>query len=683
MALPIQILQGTDGIRGRVKTDAALPNICPLEYYLTRQILIPAFFERYAYAYATVLMDRSHIKPRDSIVVGWDPRDTEGSFTGAAMNGLLKAGLNVLRIGVVPTPAVPLYMLYAKAAGGMVLTASHNASDQNGIKLFHGFTGLKFLPGDDVLLSQTLFAQKELDLSGLSVSGTVSDQTASARRRFIDFCSHPANSWIEDTDFSDTVLVVDASNGAIASVAEEIFSSFDFHKLVFTNMKGSINESCGVADIEGRGIITASEVLEDDAPFRTYDTLVTLFELAERMPEIASGTLQLTALVFDGDGDRCYRLDYSAAARFLIVSSGDFLGIHQARYLIHTQDITATKPIFVNTVESDLNTAITARELGFSSCLTSVGDKWILLQAITDMIRNRTGGAEPEDSAIHTCLNEITTSEKPNGFELSYWWKRFLETNPQPIELPPGAFRIGVEESGHCVTPGFLSTETQTIAFFAGNGIKTGLNSLEAMRRIFRENPVEQWNKKLLEPFPTGISKTMYIYYVDKDLLAPGTVFRNRLVEYITSLLIKTLPDCYTSEPIPFSGENTLIYYTLLQGRKTVGAIFIRNSGTEDKSAVYLRGKEDLRPYLEKVGDKVHLYLLKHMKNLAGELARLESEILGAVCQKRAIDHLAKEYQHLPFQRVVKEMERKELLLYRREKRWWLTEKGAALIGAE
>ena len=684
----ITILQGTDGIRGRVAAEPAEQDICPLEYYRTSRLLTPAFFERYAYAYASLLIDRFQAGPGDWIVVGWDPRDREGRFTGAAIRGLRKAGLFVLQIGILPTPAVPLYMLQANAVGGMVLTASHNPADQNGIKLFHGYTALKFLPGDDALLSRTLFEQKELDLSALPITGELSDHCDSARKVFVDFCLRPENSWAEEADFSDTILVVDASKGAVASVVREIFARFRFRRLLFTNMEGDINESCGVADIEGRKTIAASEVCAVDAPFRDYDTLTTLFDLAGSLPEVKVGTVRLTALVFDGDGDRCYRLDYSPTGHLLIVSSGDLLGFHQAHYLADARSVaktsirsnTATSPLFVHTVESDLNVATAVRDLEYSPVLTGVGDKWILLRAVVDMIRSRIEGVEPQRSALHDCLRQVVGDERPSGFELSLLWRQFLESRPQEGKPLPGTFRIGIEKSGHCITPGLLATETETLPFFAGNGIKTGLNSLAAMRRIFREDPAAQWEQKLREPFPTGISATRYVYYVDRERIAPGNPFRGRFVAHLESALQRELPDSCTSEPVRFPEESAMIYYNILQNGKPAGAVFVRNSGTEDKAAVYLRGKKELLPQLQKIGEEAFLHLLKGMKSSTSEFARLEAEILQAVRSKRAIGPLAEKYAHLPFRRVMGEMERKGRLLERRGDGWRLTDAGAALM---
>ncbi|MBU3914890.1 hypothetical protein KKA14_05085, partial [bacterium] len=219
-------LQGTDGIRGRITSDDDLNGLTALDYFEVSGKLTPSFFEHYAYAYATLLIETKTGNSDDSIVVGWDPRDREGIFNEVAVNGIRKAGLNVIKVGILPTPAIPLYMLLTQSAGSMVLTASHNPSDQNGIKLFHGYTALKFLPSDDEMLTAVVKKQCALDLRGIPLLGTLEDHSREARDLFVSFSIDPENSWMKETDFPETILVIDASKGAVSGVVEEIFSNF-------------------------------------------------------------------------------------------------------------------------------------------------------------------------------------------------------------------------------------------------------------------------------------------------------------------------------------------------------------------------------------------------------------------------------------------------------------------------
>ena len=642
--------------------------------------MTPDFFEHYAYAYATLIFDQFDVKPGDSIVVGWDPRDCEGSFNQAATDGLRKAGLRVIQIGVIPIPAIPLYMLSLNAVGGMVLTASHNPSDQNGIKLFHGFTGLKFLPGDDQQLSRIIFQQKDLDLTSKKIIGQLDVHDKKAKEFFVNYCLQSENSWIRNPDFTDTILVIDASKGAMATVVREVFAHYQFYQTHFTNMSGNINECCGVADIEDRKIITADEVIGANAAFGSYQALTTLFKASKEIPGAQTGEIRLVGLVFDGDGDRCYRLDYSPQGDALLVSSGDCLGIHQALFIKGHLPSKSARPLFVNTVESDLNTAIKAQEMGFQSKLTGVGDKWILLRAVIDSIQSQIQNAGHQTSDLLNCINDVTQSETPSGLKLSLLWKEYILTRPTSSCADRSRFRIGIEASGHCITPGWFNAGNKSIRTFAGNGLKTGLNSLEAIRHNHKGKDPEYRDQNLWRPFPSGLSKTFYIYYVNKELLAPGHSFRKELINFSRITITRGIPKPYTCEQIPFPEENTLIFFKITQNGNSAGSLFIRNSGTEDKSAVYLRGKQEILPFMQTIGDDVHLYLLSRMKDPSNEFARFETKILRTILANKSIDDLLTKNRRLPVQRILREIELKERLLCRREGQLQLSDKGKAFL---
>ena len=66
--------------------------------------------------------------------------------------------MNALVLGVVPTPLVPMFMLYKQAGAAFMVTASHNPKDQNGIKIFLAHRGMKLLPENDITLTRTLLS---------------------------------------------------------------------------------------------------------------------------------------------------------------------------------------------------------------------------------------------------------------------------------------------------------------------------------------------------------------------------------------------------------------------------------------------------------------------------------------------------------------------------------------------
>jgi phosphomannomutase len=657
------VLQGTDGIRGQVHNTPDLGTGSALQYYLETGFLTPSFFELYTYSFALLLKSEGGVKNDDYIVIGWDPRDKSGSFTKAACDGVRKAGLGVFSVGNLPTPAIPLYMLSRQAVGSIVLTASHNPADQNGIKLFHGFTALKFLPPDDLLLTKKVTECQQLDLSSLPLQGELINHSQQAKELFVSFCLEADNSWLGKANFDDTILVIDASKGAVAQVAKEVFSGVGCSDVIFTNLGGDINQACGIADIEGEQRIKRESVFGKSGQWQGYETLITLFNEAQNKPEIAQGTLRLVGLVFDGDGDRCYRLDYLPMEDELVISSGDFLGIHQARYLKKKR----SPGLFVNTVESDLNVAITAEELGYQAVLTGVGDKWILLKAILDVLKTQPN----QNKQLIEHIKALEKGQEVTGLEISRLVRKLA-----PLKVTTDSqYSLGLEDSGHCITLGSFKQNGETASFFGGNGIKTGINALVAMQglALVGENSIST-------PYPAGVKKTYYIYYVNKSLLEAGMDFRSELTGYLTRLVEDTFSKEYQGKIVEFPEESSMLFCKITKADKLTGSVFIRNSGTEDKSALYLRGDRMISEELAKIGSELHGYLLKNLKDKSKEIAQLESKILQAIDQQLSLEPLTVNHPSLPVERVLKEMHLKQGLIAKDGIGWTLTDQGSSLI---
>ncbi len=676
MAKIPDILQGTDGIRGRITNNNELNDLTPLDFYIKNNLLTPFFFEYYTYAFASLLLKTSFAQKGDNIIIGWDPRDQTGDFNQAAINGIRKAGLNAVKVGILPTPAIPLYMLLKKAAASVVLTASHNPSDQNGIKLFLGYTGLKLLPPDDKLLTNIIKDQHRLNLQELQLEGKLEDESEEARRFFIQLSLDPRNSWANNVDFSDTILVLDASKGSATSIIKEVFLSFSFKKLVMTNLQGDINESCGVADIEGEKRIQAEDVIKSGSRFYAYEALRTMFDLSKSEKDIATGKIKLTALIFDGDADRCFRLDYHPAGDELLVSSGDHLGIHQAQYLKTQQSIDTT--VFINTVESDLNTAITAKKIGFFPKLTGVGDKWILLQAVLDKLNGLIYNESCDNFAKK--LKKESKKSDISGIIISKLWKEYLNQQIQQNPKPQFQFCLGIEESGHSITPSFLNTGTETLRCFAGSGIKSGINSMVAISTLNKEKTPDQWFENLSNPFQAGVKDTFYIYYVNKNKILPKTEFRDIIKNLIKQQFYKIFPSGFTHSFVEFQEEKSMLYCSILENQDQCGAVFIRNSGTEDKAALYLRGEKRIHSRLKQLSVVLHQKLLNGLKNRDSDFVKFEISLLSSVQKGETLDQLFASFHDLPVERILKEIELKEGLLTRKNGKLILTDKGMRFL---
>ena len=134
---------GTDGMRGKVVLN---PDKECLNGFLEDVAFTPALVETVSFSFCDMIIDAGILKKGDTVAVGNDGRDAAsgGVLNRSMTDGFLRAGLDVLDIGTAFTALVPFTMLEKGFRGGAMLTASHNPSNQNGIKFF--IDGKKLLP---------------------------------------------------------------------------------------------------------------------------------------------------------------------------------------------------------------------------------------------------------------------------------------------------------------------------------------------------------------------------------------------------------------------------------------------------------------------------------------------------------------------------------------------------------
>ena len=143
---------------------------------------------------------------------------------------------------------------------------------------------------------------------------------------FYKFSLAPKNTWVppelEKTLFKNITLVVDAANGSLSEIAAKIFRQVEFGDVIEINSKlnGDVNLKSGVADLEGKTIITKEMIEKGTGIFAKYLAITKLFELGyKHRTSVAKGNQRICGAVFDADGDRFYRLDYDASRDALIV----------------------------------------------------------------------------------------------------------------------------------------------------------------------------------------------------------------------------------------------------------------------------------------------------------------------------------------------------------------------------
>ena len=313
---------GTDGVRGIANTELT----AELAYSLGR-------------AGAFVLTEGTH-KPK--ILVAKDTRISGDMLEAALVAGILSVGAEAVILGVVPTPAVAHLTREYNADAGVMISASHNPVEYNGIKFFDG-RGYKL--SDE--LEDQIQAVIESNFEGVPspVGGAVgrSYTEETALREYIDY----AMSTIK-TDLKGLRIALDCANGAAYKAAVKAFRALGARVYVINdNPDGNnINENCGSTHME------------------------------ELMDYVVRKNCDI-GFAFDGDADRCLAVDEKGN-----MINGDFLLTICAKALKEAGKL--KDDTLVVTVMSNLGLDIAAKREGINLVKTKVGDRYVLEEMLKE-----------------------------------------------------------------------------------------------------------------------------------------------------------------------------------------------------------------------------------------------------------------------------------------------------------
>lgn len=316
-------LFGTDGARGIAVTELT----CETAMQIGR-------------AAASVLCRTSGHKAR--ILIGKDSRISSDIMEAALTAGLLSVGADVVSLGVVPTPAVAYLVKELKADAGVMISASHNSMEFNGIKLFAG-TGFKL--SDDIeeeieaLVLDTPEKLISMQKNGGEVGRLIKDRNA------VDmYIKHLLSTG--EKSLAGLKIAVDCANGSASATAEKLFSGLGAKVyLLSCEPDGiNINDNCGSTHLE---------------------------PLTEFVREQGCDL----GIAFDGDADRCLAVDEKGN-----VIDGDKLIAIFAKDMNDRGSL--KKHAAVVTVMTNLGFTFFAKENGIEMITTKVGDRYILEQML-------------------------------------------------------------------------------------------------------------------------------------------------------------------------------------------------------------------------------------------------------------------------------------------------------------
>ncbi|MEK9627400.1 MAG: hypothetical protein VW455_00110 [Nitrospinota bacterium] len=657
-------LQGTDGIRRETKRSDSpeCKGLTPQQVFLEKSWITEQFMELYAYCHIKNLSKSNAVK---NVVVGWDPRDPSGVFIDAVINGIRKAGANALSLGVVPTPLVPLYMLHQKADAGVMITASHNPNDQNGIKLFSPFHGMKPLPADDVTLSQFILRTKYSQVKKVPKKGQRIDCRNNALKIFSEFSLFPENSWIDSsTNFKNILLVVDPANGSLTGIAKKVFRQAGMGKVieVNANLSGNVNVLSGVADLEGRDQITKEEIKKPSGFFRRHKAVLKLFELGRKnKASLVKGKKRVVGAIFDADADRFFMLEYDPFKDLAWVLSGDETAILQARHLATRFPEKYKGSLYINTVESDLNAASTAEKMGLKPDLTAVGDKWILLKIILSQLEQEAKYSGLSKSKRQEFLREkqklkkkgITSIASLEKLRKILGEKDLARNDSKPV------LAVGSEETGHNITESrFISSDGKAFSVFSGNGLKSALNTLVATEHL--NLSTKKHFQKISRPFNPGYKGTLYVYYIHQELFYKDSSVWKKVKQILTRAARKRN---YKVATRIFPEDPDMLYISLSGGK---AGVFVRNSGTENKISINLRGGKSDASNLKQMGREAIKILFSTLKNCDHHLYKLELHALSQIASKALTEKKLK-IEKQSKARLVNEMQKQGIIELKHE----------------
>jgi phosphoglucosamine mutase len=331
---------GTDGIRGKVG----------------QHPITPEFMLKLGWAAGRVLARGNGGK----VVIGKDTRISGYMFESALEAGLTAAGVDILLLGPMPTPAVAYLTRTLHADAGIVISASHNPYGDNGIKFFFG-DGSK-LP-DEVEQAIEAELDKPMELVPSSELGKAR-RVVDAGGRYIEFCK---SRFPKNLDLKGLNIVVDCSNGATYHVAPSVFTELgaSVHTIGAEPDGLNINVNCGSTLPD----VLAHEVLAQGADF---------------------------GIAFDGDGDRVIMVDHEGE-----VVDGDEL-----LYIIASQPREHQLPGVVGTLMSNLGMEHALKRQGIGFARAKVGDRYVM-----ETLREQGWTLGGESSGHIICLSCTTTGD--------------------------------------------------------------------------------------------------------------------------------------------------------------------------------------------------------------------------------------------------------------------------------
>ncbi len=319
---------GTDGIRRIANTE-----------------LTPELVYKVAKAGAYVLSKHTDHAPL--ILIGRDTRISGTLIESAMVSGFLSYGANVKLLGVMPTPAVAYLTKKLKADASVVISASHNTFEFNGVKFFSN-KGTKIPDSLEEEIEDIMDSGKLDELTAVNDKIGVSEYALELEDEYVYFFRKIFDDIIEQYNKKDFIVGIDTANGATYKVAEKVFTALGINHIIINNTPNgiNINDNCGSTHLDNLKKFVKEKHLS-------------------------------LGIAYDGDGDRCLAVDENGEE----IDGDKLLAIISNNLRKHQK---LNKDTIVATVMSNLGLNKYARDNGLELLQTKVGDRYVL----EEMLKN-------------------------------------------------------------------------------------------------------------------------------------------------------------------------------------------------------------------------------------------------------------------------------------------------------
>ena len=334
---------GTDGIRGTVG----------------KPPITADFLLKVGWAVGSVLTENGPA----SVIIGKDTRVSGYLFESALEAGFLSAGVNVGMLGPMPSPAIAYLTRAYGASAGVVISASHNHFQDNGVKFFSS-QGIKLSDKTQKAIERKI-STPMVSVDSANIGKAVRHDQALGR--YIEFCK---STFDRISNLSHLTIVVDCANGATYNIAQNVFEELGAKVIMINNQPDgyNINHNCGATDTTH----LQQEVLDHEADL---------------------------GIAFDGDGDRLIMVDHTGEK-----VDGDELVFIIAKAWKKNGTLKSNKVVGTKMSNLGMREALSGLDINFIE--SDVGDRFVMEQLLLN--KAILGG---EGSGHIICLNKSTSGD--------------------------------------------------------------------------------------------------------------------------------------------------------------------------------------------------------------------------------------------------------------------------------